>query len=72
VESRAIKGHPLPRIFKFRGGIPVRSVQYYAVYTKHKICLLKLSRNEKRMRKKADMMLIAIINLFCIDYVQMK
>ena len=68
MESRAIKGHPLPLIFKFRGGITVRSVQNYAVYMQHKICLLlKLSRNEEYMRKKADMMFIAAINLFCID-----
>ena len=73
MESEAIKGRPLALIFKFRGGITVLSVKHYAVYMQHKICLLlKLSRNEECMRKKTDMMFIAIINLFCTDYVQIK
>jgi hypothetical protein len=73
VESEAIKGRPLALIFKFSGGITVLSVKHYAVYMQHKICLLlKLSRNEECMRKKTDMMFIAIINLFCTDYVQIK
>jgi hypothetical protein len=61
----------MPRIFKFRGGITVRSVQHYAVYMQQNLSPSQTYQERRTTRKKTDKV-YSIYDIIFIDYVQMK